>query len=206
VSNLDTILAFLQGKGLTPAQAAGVAGNLQVESGFNPAAYNAGEGAIGIAQWENGRRTALDNFAARTGGSETDLGTQLNFLWQELTGSESGALAQLQQAGDAASAASAFDQYYERSSGGSRSTRIADAQKIAGGDLSAGAGTSSSGGGSGGSGGSGKSIADSMGSGLFGTGLLNWGPTAFTIGVKVLAAAAAAGLVIVGATRTVSSR
>jgi hypothetical protein len=196
VSNLDTILAFLQGKGLTPAQAAGVAGNLQVESGFNPAAYNAGEGAIGIAQWENGRRTALDNFAARTGGSETDLGTQLNFLWQELTGSESGALAQLRQAGDAASAASAFDQYYERSSGGSRSTRIADAQKIAGGDLSAGAGTSSGGG----SGGSGDSIASSMG-GLFG-----WAGSAFTIGVKVLGAAAAAGLVIVGATRTVSSR
>lgn len=47
--------------------------------------------------------------------------------------------------------------------------------------------------------GSGSSAADSMG-GLFG-----WEGAAFTIGIKVLAAAAAAALVIVGAVHTVSN-
>jgi hypothetical protein len=193
VSNLDTILTYLQTQlGLSPAQAAGVAGNLQVESGFNPAAYNAGEGAIGIAQWEGGRRQALDAFAAQAGSSETDLGTQLGFLVKELHGPESGAYQQLLATSDPGSAAAAFDQYYERSSGGSRATRIADAQAIAGGNAG---GSGGSGGSS--SGGSGQSVASSIG-GITGS--------AFTVGIKILGAAAAAGLVIVGATRTVSSR
>jgi hypothetical protein len=191
MSNLDTVLAFLRGKGLTPAQAAGVAGNLQVESGFDPTAYNPNEGAIGLAQWEGGRRANLDAYAAATGGSETDLTTQLNFLWSELTGSESSALGALQATSDPGSAAAVFDQYYERSAGTSRSTRVADAQAIASGTPTGTGGSST---------GSGGSVASSMG-GLFG-----WEGAAFTIGLKVLGAAAAAGLVILGALHTVSDK
>lgn len=192
---LDTILAFLEGKGLTPAQAAGVAGNLQVESNFNPAAYNPNEHAVGIAQWEGGREQNLRQYAVATGSSETDLSTQLGFLWSELNGPESSALAALQQTSDPGSAAAAFDQYYERSSGSSRSTRVADAQAIAAGKpTSAGSSSSSS------SSSSGGSVASSIG------GPLGWGGAAFTIGVKVLGAAAAAGLVIVGALHTVSDK
>jgi hypothetical protein len=196
VTALDTVLAFLQGKGLTPAQAAGVAGNLQVESNFNPGAHNDKEGAIGIAQWEGGRRTNLQHYAAATGGSETDLSTQLGFLWSELTGPESGALSKLEQTSDPGSAAAVFDQYYERSSGSSRSTRVADAQAIAAGKpTSTGSSSTSSSSSS-----SGGSVASSMG-GLFG-----WEGAAFTIGLKILGAAAAAGLVIVGALHTVSDK
>lgn len=196
MSNLDTILAYLRGPlGLSPAQAAGVAGNFQVESGLDPTSANPTEGAIGLAQWEKGRRAALQQYAASTGGSETDLATQLGFLGSELHGSESGALQQLRATSDPASAAAVFDQYYERSSGSSRATRVADAQAIAAGQDPSG-GTSSTGGSSSAGGGS---LASSIG-GAFG-----WGGTVFTIGMKVLGAAAAAGLVIVGATHTVSS-
>jgi hypothetical protein len=203
VSTLDTILTFFQGKGLTRAQAAGIAGNWQIESGLNPRAYNPGEGAIGLAQWERGRREALDSFAARTGGSETDLNTQLNFAWFELTGSEHGALERLQQTGDAGAAASVFDQFYERSSGLARGKRVAAAQSIAAG------GAGSSGVGAGGADAGGAPAtggADAAGSSSTGsTGSSGWQAGVFAIGLKVLAAGAAAGLVIVGATRTVSS-
>jgi Phage tail lysozyme len=198
VSVLDQILSRLQSAlGLTPAQAAGVAGNLQVESGFDPSALNRAEGAIGLAQWENGRRTALQRFAAGRGTAETDLGTQIDFLIYELQGPESGALSHLRAASDPASAAAAFDQYYERSAGTSRSQRVADAQAIANGTPSF-AGVSSSGGSS--TGGSGESLAASLDTGL----MTSWAPAAFTIGIKVLGVGAAAGLLIVGAVHTVS--
>ena len=200
MSNLSEILDYLEGPalGLTPAQAAGVAGNFEVESGLNPGAYNPGENAHGLAQWEGGRWTTLQRFAAQNGTSPTDLHTQLQFLGAELHGPESGALAHLQAASDPANAAAAFDQYYERSSGSARQKRIADANAIAAG-RDPGSSSSSGGGSSSSSSSSGQSVASRMG-GLFG-----WQGAAFTVGIKVLGAAAAAGLVIVGATHTVSS-
>jgi len=200
VSNLDTVLAYLRNTlGLSPAQAAGVAGNLEVESGLSPTAHNDKEGAIGLAQWEGGRRQALDAFAAQQGTSETDLATQLAFLGNELHGSESGAYQQLLSASDPASAAAVFDQYYERSSGSARQKRINAAQDIAAGNDPA--ASMDVGGGSGGSGGSssgGQSVASKVG------GWMGLGSTFFTVGVKVAGAAAAGALVIVGAMHTVS--
>jgi hypothetical protein len=199
VSALDQILASLQSKlHLTPAQAAGVAGNLQVESGFDPTAHNDREGAIGLAQWEGGRRTRLQQFAAARHTSETDLGTQIDYLIYELQGPEAGALAQLQRATTAASAASVFDQYYERSAGTSRKQRVDDATAIASGHPTASGSSGSATAGT--SGGSGNSLASSLDTGL----LTSWAPAAFTIGIKVLGVGAAAGLLIVGAVHTVS--
>lgn len=119
---------FLTSKGLSRAGVAGVLGNLQVESGFNPAALNANEGAIGIAQWELGRRTTLQNYARLRGTSETDLTTQLNFLWLELTTTRSGALATLRSATDPATASAAFDTQFEGSAGTTVGARAAAAR------------------------------------------------------------------------------
>lgn len=131
MSNLETVMAFLQGKGLTGAQAAGVAGNLTVEDpSLDPTDTNPAEGAVGIAQWEGGRRAGLQSYAARTGGSETDLNTQLGYLWSEFQGSESSAYRKLLTANDPATAATVVDQYYERSSGSTRAKRVANAQAI----------------------------------------------------------------------------
>lgn len=126
-SNASTIWNFLASKGLGPIQIAGIMGNLDVESGFNPGAPNPAEGAIGIAQWEGGRRTALQQFAASRGTSETDLGTQLDFLWSELTTRFGNALSDLQHATSASQAAAIWDGEYEISAGTSRTQRIDDA-------------------------------------------------------------------------------
>lgn len=138
-SNADTIAAFLEAHGLTVAQTAGVLGNLQQESGFNPAQPNPKEGAIGIAQWEGGRRTALDAYAKATGGSETNLGTQLGYLWSELTGPYRGVLANLKTTKDPATAAAYWDvgpggvnsgTGFENSSGSSTGQRVNNADAI----------------------------------------------------------------------------
>lgn len=144
-SNQGAITDFLAGKGLSAAQIAGVEGNLWVESGFNPTDLNKAEGAIGIAQWEGPRRTALRAYAAQTGSTETSLSTQLAFMWKELTGSESGAYSKLKATSTPGDAAAVFDQFYERSSGEARATRIKKAKEFFGGSGTSSA--SSSGGG-----------------------------------------------------------
>jgi TP901 family phage tail tape measure protein len=66
------IMAFFEAKGLTPAQAAGIVGNIQQESSFNPKAVGS-EGARGLAQGL---------------GSRAETGTitqQLEQIWRELS-------------------------------------------------------------------------------------------------------------------------
>ena len=80
-------------KGLTPPQAAGVMGNFQAESGFRPEAEQtpgawsdlsgASNHAVGIAQWDGGRRPALINAATSQGKDSKDLGFQLDYLVEE---------------------------------------------------------------------------------------------------------------------------
>ncbi|MFI2229518.1 phage tail tip lysozyme [Nocardia testacea] len=122
---------YLIKKGFTPAQAAGILGNLQVESGFDTGAYNPGEGAIGLAQWLGGRRANLEAFAASRGLKVTEWETQLDFMVYELEHSESGAMNKLKSTTTAGDAAAVFDQYYERSSGAARGQRVANAESIA---------------------------------------------------------------------------
>ena len=50
----NTVMKYLTGKGLTDKQAAGLAGNLQQESQFNPGADNGSH--YGIAQWDKVNR------------------------------------------------------------------------------------------------------------------------------------------------------
>lgn len=125
------IYKYLLSKGFTPAQAAGILGNMQVESGFDTGAYNPAEGAIGLCQWEGGRRTNLEAFAAAQGKSVTDWHVQVDFMMHEMQGGESGAYAHVKAANSAGAAAAAFDQYYERSSGEARGQRVANANSIA---------------------------------------------------------------------------
>ena len=115
---------------LSPAVASGILGNMMTESSFKTNAYNAGEGAIGLCQWEGPRRTALERFAAGENKPVTDWKVQVDFMMHELKGSESGAFAKLQQAETPAQAAALFDKYFERSSGAARGQRMANAENI----------------------------------------------------------------------------
>jgi hypothetical protein len=94
--NAQKVFNYLTGKGLTPTQAAGIMGNLQAESGFRSDIIQGGgtapEGYVpqngvgfGLAQWTfTGRQQPLVNLANSQGKPVTDLGVQLDYLWQEL--------------------------------------------------------------------------------------------------------------------------
>lgn len=109
--NVRAAWQFLIGKGLTPAQAAGVIGSMQGESGpgLNPGATNPNGGAYGIAQWLGGRKTALTKRA-----DPGSLQTQLNYLWSELQGPERGSLKGLKAAHTPEGAAVAWQKLFER--------------------------------------------------------------------------------------------
>jgi hypothetical protein len=131
----EQIVSFFESKGLTPAQAAGIAGNLQTESGFDTAKSNPREGAIGLAQWENDRLNSPDPnkgllaFAKEEGKSSTDINVQLEFIWHELNSGYG--LSELKNTSTPKDAAAAFDQNFEHSSGEARSQREGNAESIA---------------------------------------------------------------------------
>lgn len=112
-NTVGEIIDFFRGKGLSDTAIAGILGNMRVESDFNTHAYNPGEGAIGLGQWEGGRRTALQNYASAHGMTETDLQAQLGYYWHELTTSYSNVYQQLVAAPDASSAANVLNRQYE---------------------------------------------------------------------------------------------
>lgn len=94
--NLEKILRFYIGKGLTLAQASGIAGNYKAESGFNPAVIEGGAIApddytpvngvgFGIAQWTfTARQQPLVDLGKSTNRKITDLSLQLDYSWQEM--------------------------------------------------------------------------------------------------------------------------
>lgn len=126
-SNAEKIFLYLTEKGLTAEQAAGVLGNFQQESGFDPAIIQGGAIAganytpvnsvgFGIAQWTfTARQGPLVNLASSTGRSVTDLSLQLDFLWQELNGTHARALASLKTANTPENAAYVFHRDFEGS-------------------------------------------------------------------------------------------
>lgn len=96
---------FLGGKPMTVNQVAGIIGNWSQESALNPAivqgnavspdasnaeikALSGGGLAVGLAQWDSGRRTQLVEFAESKGGIWSDINIQLEFFKSELDGSE----------------------------------------------------------------------------------------------------------------------
>lgn len=94
--NLEKILRFYVSKGLTLAQAAGIAGNYQQESGFNPSIIQGGAIAdesyvpvnsvgFGIAQWTfTGRQQPLVDMGKSSGRAPNDLSLQLDYSWWEM--------------------------------------------------------------------------------------------------------------------------
>ncbi|MBP1091955.1 phage tail tip lysozyme [Bradyrhizobium diazoefficiens] len=102
MDNSQAAFDFYVSQGLQPHQAAGIVGNLQGESGqgLNPYAVAPGDGrdgsdSIGIGQWNGTRAQALKDYAAAKGVPWTDLNIQLDFLHNELKGSENSAYRQL---------------------------------------------------------------------------------------------------------------
>lgn len=101
---------------LTKEQAAGVAGNIWVESGFNPQAIGDKGKAYGIAQWHPDRRRGINML-------NTTYEDQVTHLINELKGPEIKALSALKSTNTPAQAAAIVDKLYERSSGEHRKAR-----------------------------------------------------------------------------------
>lgn len=100
-NNVQKIWNYLIDKGLIPVQAAGIMGNLRGESGLNPKRVQStptpqgdsdvmiidGRTGYGLAQWtSSGRQQGLHGLAASRHVADSDLATQLDWLWSELTG------------------------------------------------------------------------------------------------------------------------
>jgi hypothetical protein len=107
------VQAFFMARGWSAAQAAGIAANLQAESGFDPHAVGDHGTALGVAQWHADRQAA---FRARYGHSVgmASLAEQLDFVQWELTaGSRRGAGDRLRATANARDAGGVLSRYYE---------------------------------------------------------------------------------------------
>lgn len=126
--NLEKILRYLVGKGLTLSQASGIAGNIGRESGFNPAKIQGGAIApadytpvdgigFGLAQWTfNDRQSKLVALSKSSNRQIIDLSLQLDYMWQELHTNRAGALPLVQATTTPDNAAYVFHNTYEGSS------------------------------------------------------------------------------------------
>ena len=121
-------VSFFMGKGWSPAQAAGIVGNLQAESGANLNTSAVGDGglAYGIAQWHPDRQARFKQvYGKDIHGSSLD--DQLEFVHWELTHTEANAGNRIKGCDTPQAAAATMDQYYERSNGAARGQRVGNA-------------------------------------------------------------------------------
>ena len=83
--NKKRAMEFFQSKGLNAHQAAGIVGNLIVESaGLNTTIKGDGGKAFGLAQWHPDRQKGLKALAQKRGTDISDFDTQLEYVWEEL--------------------------------------------------------------------------------------------------------------------------
>jgi LysM repeat protein len=129
--NAKIAMNYFMQQGWSPEQAAGLVANLQAESGqnLNPAAFNSGEQAYGIAQWRGSRQQDFAK-AMRKPLQGSSLQDQLEFVQWELNNTEAKAAQRLKSAKTAEEAAAIVDQFYERSAGIHRQKRMALASAL----------------------------------------------------------------------------
>lgn len=143
--NPETALGYLMSAGngtkLTLAQAAGIVGNLQVESSPNvdPRASNGTH--HGIAQWDEANRwsNGVVKFAADMNGDPYDLAIQLRFLawemgltdeWKDHPSTNGGVADAVRATSTPEEAAEVFEATFERSGGSALDQRRANARAL----------------------------------------------------------------------------
>lgn len=78
----------LRAAGYNEIATAAAMGNIQCESGFNPAVIEKGSGVgFGLVQWSYSRRTKMENYAKSKGVDPSDLNIQIEYLLKELESS-----------------------------------------------------------------------------------------------------------------------
>lgn len=133
------IVQALVERGLTPAQAFGVAGNMQIESdGFQTDVNEyaplvpGSRGGYGLNQWTGPRRVQFEQFASDRGVSPSDLDTQIDFTMWELANTERRAGEALRQAQTPEEAARIYSQKFLRPGIPHLDRRVQAARELAG--------------------------------------------------------------------------
>ena len=133
MSNVKVIIRELKRIGMKDHAIAGVLGNLQIESGYNPRADN-GSGHKGLAQWDRSRWSRFVSMAGQKGwGSPTSVAAQAKYLaWEIKSGKGGTSVKRMNQTANIKDAVARFDDEFERSGGAARGERIAAAQQYKG--------------------------------------------------------------------------
>jgi spore coat assembly protein SafA len=127
---INEAMGFFESQGWTRAQAAGIVGNLQAESGVDPNRGQDGGGpGYGLAQWEGPRQADFKAWAGKDIHQST-FREQLEFIQHELTTTERGAGNALKGATTASEAAQIVCNKYERPGIPHLDARIANANAI----------------------------------------------------------------------------
>lgn len=142
--NAAKVWNYFIGKGLTNVQVAGIMGNLQIESHFDPTViYGGGHQpdpsgvsvAWGLGQWLPGSKVLGIQKAAGVTGDISQLSTQLDIMWWEInntspTGTQH-VITSLKSLNDVAAVVHYWQQFYEGSLGQADDARLAAAQEWA---------------------------------------------------------------------------
>ena len=113
-NNRNIIMNFLINKGLTEEQSAGIVGNLQAESNFNPSVEGDNNTSIGIAQWHLTRKNNLINYCKSNNQDYKSLDCQLDFLWYELNTTYKNVLNKIRNSSTPEESARIFAAEYEK--------------------------------------------------------------------------------------------
>lgn len=125
-------------KGLTPAQSAGIVGNLMQESGspISPRAVQRRGPGRGIAQWSVGGRwngrghDTMSHYARSHRTSMYSLNAQLGFVWYELSNYPAYGLRQLRATHTVSGATTVFMRRYEMCGMCAQHQRVAYANRV----------------------------------------------------------------------------
>ena len=142
--NAEKAFNYFVGKGLTPAQTAGILGNLMQESHINPTAQQDGSSdpfpknnvGFGIAQWTyTGRQQPLIDLAKSSNQPVTSLSVQLDYVWMELSGTApaanySRALSSLKGTSSVDAAVQDFEKNYEAAGNPQMANRLRYGQQV----------------------------------------------------------------------------
>ncbi len=108
------IVRFLMNLGYSKANASGIAGNIYVESKYDPKAIGDNGTSFGLAQWHKSRWESLKKWSNERGLDVNKFETQLKFIDWELNNTEKKAKRELLQQKTPQDSAFAFAKYYER--------------------------------------------------------------------------------------------
>lgn len=119
VGQANEMVNYLTSKGLKKEAAAGIVGNLMVESGLKTTASGDKNTSFGLAQWRDpipgqGRWTNLKNFTSNRGLDINSVNGQLEYLIHELSTSHRSLLNKLQVSTSPEEAAELFRKDYEK--------------------------------------------------------------------------------------------